>query len=144
MEMNGQFQALLTLPLDKGSQVHMKQQIMYVTKLVQTFGLFPLSAVKLCIAQPTAQPMNSVLCSQCILQGTQYYIWKLSDLRESLKTFSLFLFRAAASEMWKLNEGAVIAVLNPSILDNRYVCCGQCQCQAGSRCMCNHQCLSGR
>jgi len=55
------------------------------------------------------------------LQGTQYYIWKLSDLRESLKTFSLFLFRAAASEMWKLNEGAVVAVLNPGILDNRYV-----------------------
>jgi len=81
--------------------------------------------------------MNAVLCSQCILQGTQYYIWKLSDLRESLKTFSLFLFRAAASEMWKLNEGAVIAVLNPSILDNRYVCRGPCQQQADNRYMCN-------
>jgi hypothetical protein len=57
-----------------------------------------------------------------MLQGTQYNIWKLSDLGESMKTFSLFLFRAAATEMWELNEGAVIAVLNPSILDNKYVC----------------------
>jgi hypothetical protein len=58
---------------------------------------------------------------ECIFQGTQYYIWKLSDLKENLRTFSLFLFRAAANELWKTSEGTVIAVLNPNILDNRYV-----------------------
>ncbi|XP_069692881.1 protein MCM10 homolog isoform X2 [Periplaneta americana] len=52
-------------------------------------------------------------------KGFQYYIWKLTDLKEDIKTFSLFLFRAAAKDLWKTKEGTVIAILNPSILDNR-------------------------
>ncbi|PNF21164.1 hypothetical protein B7P43_G05124, partial [Cryptotermes secundus] len=58
-------------------------------------------------------------CMKTSQKGTQYYIWKLSDLKENLRTFSLFLFRAAAKELWKTNEGTVIAVLNPDILENR-------------------------
>jgi hypothetical protein len=74
-----------------------------------------------------SENINLVWCivrrfeKECIFQGTQYYIWKLSDLKENLKTFSLFLFRAAANELWKTSEGTVIAVLNPNILENRYV-----------------------
>jgi len=61
------------------------------------------------------------LRSGAFFQGTQYYVWKLSDLKEDLKTFSLFLFRAAANELWKTSEGTVTAVLNPNILENRCV-----------------------
>jgi hypothetical protein len=61
-----------------------------------------------------------VLRRGVFLQGAQYYIWKLSDLKQDLKTFSLFLFRAAVNELWKTAEGTAVAVLNPSILDTRY------------------------
>lgn len=50
-------------------------------------------------------------------KGSQFLIWTLSDLKDDLKTVSLFLFRKAYSDLWKTTEGTVVAVLNPNILD---------------------------
>lgn len=48
--------------------------------------------------------MIQKLCLKLPLVGMQCYIWTLSGLRENLIIILTFLFRAAASEMWKLNK----------------------------------------
>lgn len=50
-------------------------------------------------------------------KGSQFLIWTLSDLKDDLKTVSMFLFRKAYSDLWKTPEGTVVAVLNPNVLD---------------------------
>lgn len=50
-------------------------------------------------------------------KGNQFVIWTLSDLKDDMKTISMFLFRKAYSELWKTSEGSVVAVLNPNVLD---------------------------
>ncbi|XP_038222684.1 protein MCM10 homolog [Zerene cesonia] len=50
-------------------------------------------------------------------KGNQFIIWTLSDLKDDLKTVSMFLFRKAYNDLWKSSEGTVVAVLNPNVLD---------------------------
>ncbi|XP_039756058.1 protein MCM10 homolog [Pararge aegeria] len=50
-------------------------------------------------------------------KGNNFVIWTLSDLKDDLKTISLFLFRKAYNELWKTLEGTVVAILNPNVLD---------------------------
>lgn len=50
-------------------------------------------------------------------KGSQFIIWTLSDLKDDIKTVSMFLFRKAYSDLWKSPEGTVVAVLNPNVLD---------------------------
>lgn len=50
-------------------------------------------------------------------KGSQFIIWTLSDLKDDIKTVSMFLFRKAYSDLWKTQEGTVVAVLNPNVLD---------------------------
>ncbi|KAI5636605.1 mcm10 replication factor domain-containing protein [Phthorimaea operculella] len=50
-------------------------------------------------------------------KGNQFIIWTLSDLKDDLKTVSMFLFRKAYNDLWKTSEGTVVAVLNPNVLD---------------------------
>lgn len=51
--------------------------------------------------------------------GSQYVIWKLSDLKGEIKMTSLFLFKSAFKELWKTAQGMVIAVLNPSVFSRK-------------------------
>lgn len=51
-------------------------------------------------------------------KGSQYMIWKLSDLRGDIKMVSLFLFKGACKDLWKTAQGMVVAILNPGIMDN--------------------------
>ncbi|VVD02043.1 unnamed protein product [Leptidea sinapis] len=50
-------------------------------------------------------------------KGNQFLIWTLCDLKDDLKTVSMFLFRKAYNDLWKTMEGTVVAVLNPNVLD---------------------------
>ncbi|XP_075980020.1 minichromosome maintenance 10 homolog [Anticarsia gemmatalis] len=50
-------------------------------------------------------------------KGNQFIIWTLSDLKDDMKTVSMFLFRKAYNDLWKTPEGTVVAVLNPNVLD---------------------------
>lgn len=50
-------------------------------------------------------------------KGNNFIVWTLSDLKDDLKTISMFLFRKAYNELWKTTEGTVVAVLNPNVLD---------------------------
>ncbi|KAL0821518.1 hypothetical protein ABMA28_004978 [Loxostege sticticalis] len=50
-------------------------------------------------------------------KGNQFVIWTLSDLKDDMKTISMFLFRKAYNDLWKTSEGTVVAVLNPNVLD---------------------------
>ncbi|XP_045500161.1 protein MCM10 homolog [Colias croceus] len=50
-------------------------------------------------------------------KGNQFIIWTLSDMKDDLKTVSMFLFRKAYNDLWKSSEGTVVAVLNPNVLD---------------------------
>ncbi|XP_063537400.1 protein MCM10 homolog [Cydia strobilella] len=50
-------------------------------------------------------------------KGNQFLIWTLSDLKDDLKTVSMFLFRKAYNDLWKTTAGTVVAVLNPNVLD---------------------------
>ncbi|KAK7078393.1 minichromosome maintenance-related protein [Halocaridina rubra] len=52
-------------------------------------------------------------------KGTQYSIWKLSDLQDCTKTIALFLFSGAHKNLWKHSIGTVIGILNPSIMKDR-------------------------
>lgn len=52
-------------------------------------------------------------------KGNQFVIWTLSDLKNDIKTISLFLFRSACTELWKTVVGTVVGILNPSTLDKR-------------------------
>lgn len=51
--------------------------------------------------------------------GSQYVIWRLSDLKGEMKTVSLFLFKSAFKELWKTAQGMIIAVLNPSVFSRK-------------------------
>lgn len=51
--------------------------------------------------------------------GSQYVIWRLSDLKGDMKTVSLFLFKSAFKELWKTAVGMIIAVLNPSVFSRK-------------------------
>lgn len=51
--------------------------------------------------------------------GASYSIWKLSDLKGDIKTFSMFLFKNAHKDLWKTSTGMCIAILNPGVFDNR-------------------------
>ncbi|KAM3959667.1 LOW QUALITY PROTEIN: minichromosome maintenance 10 homolog [Aphomia sociella] len=50
-------------------------------------------------------------------KGNQFVIWTLSDLKDNMKTVSMFLFRKAYTDLWKTSVGTVVAVLNPNVLD---------------------------
>ncbi|KAI8439185.1 hypothetical protein MSG28_013032 [Choristoneura fumiferana] len=50
-------------------------------------------------------------------KGNQFQIWTLSDLKDDLKTVSMFLFRKAYNDLWKTPEGTVVAILNPNVLE---------------------------
>ncbi|XP_068081660.1 protein MCM10 homolog isoform X2 [Anabrus simplex] len=52
-------------------------------------------------------------------KGSQYCIWKLSDLKDGLKTVSLFLFRNSHKNLWKTPIGTVVGILNPSLMESR-------------------------
>lgn len=52
-------------------------------------------------------------------KGSQYSIWTLSDLKDDIKTFSLFLFSGAHTGLWKTLVGTVIGILNPAIMDQK-------------------------
>lgn len=51
--------------------------------------------------------------------GSQYVIWRLSDLKGEIKSVSLFLFKSAFKELWKTAVGMIIAVLNPSVFSRK-------------------------
>lgn len=51
--------------------------------------------------------------------GSQYVIWRLSDLKGEMKTVSLFLFKSAFKDLWKTAQGMVIAILNPSVFSRK-------------------------
>lgn len=50
-------------------------------------------------------------------KGNQYLIWTLSDLKDDLKTVSVFLFGHAYKQLWKTPIGEVMGILNPSVMD---------------------------
>lgn len=51
--------------------------------------------------------------------GSQYVIWRLSDLKGEMKTVSLFLFKSAYKELWKTAQGMIICILNPSVFSRK-------------------------
>lgn len=51
--------------------------------------------------------------------GSQYIIWKLTDLKGEMKQVSLFLFKSAYKDLWKTAQGMVVAVLNPSVFSRK-------------------------
>lgn len=67
--------------------------------------------------------MSGVIVSKGPVQtsnaGSQYVIWRLSDLKGEIKTVSLFLFKSAYKELWKTAQGMIIAVLNPSVFSRK-------------------------
>ncbi|XP_014222348.1 protein MCM10 homolog [Trichogramma pretiosum] len=52
-------------------------------------------------------------------KGSQYSIWKLTDLSNEMKTVAVFLFSNAYKQLWKLSTGTVIGILNPNVLESR-------------------------
>ncbi|XP_068203147.1 protein MCM10 homolog isoform X2 [Palaemon carinicauda] len=52
-------------------------------------------------------------------KGSQYSIWKLSDLQDCTKTVALFLFSNAHKNLWKHSVGTVVGLLNPAIMKDR-------------------------
>lgn len=52
-------------------------------------------------------------------KGNQYLIWTLSDLKDDIKTVSMFLFGNAYHQLWKTAVGTVVGILNPSVLDKK-------------------------
>ena len=52
-------------------------------------------------------------------KGSQYCIWKLSDLGENMNTVSLFLFSGSYKTFWKTTTGTVVGILNPNILESK-------------------------
>ncbi|XP_011500493.1 PREDICTED: protein MCM10 homolog [Ceratosolen solmsi marchali] len=52
-------------------------------------------------------------------KGNQYCIWKITDLGMDMKTVSIFLFSSAYKNFWKVSNGTVISILNPSVLESR-------------------------
>ena len=74
----------------------------------------------LCTGKPQ-QPDVCVHVYTCVCtllgQGKTYSIWKLSDLQEADTTVSFFLFGQVYKQLWKVDVGCVIGLLNPSIMD---------------------------
>ena len=52
-------------------------------------------------------------------KGSQYCIWKISDLSTDMKSVSVFLFSNAYKNLWKIAVGTVVGILNPSVLESR-------------------------
>jgi minichromosome maintenance protein 10 len=52
-------------------------------------------------------------------KGNQYCIWKISDLSSDMKSVSVFLFNSAFKNFWKISNGTVVCILNPSVLESR-------------------------
>lgn len=50
------------------------------------------------------------------LQGSQYSIWQLSDLRDCTKSVGFFLFASAHTALWKMTVGTVLGILNSQIM----------------------------
>lgn len=67
--------------------------------------------------------MGGVVISKSAVQtsqkGSQYIIWKISDLKADIKTVSLFLFKNAYKELWKTSQGTAVAILNPSVFPRK-------------------------
>lgn len=51
--------------------------------------------------------------------GKKFSIWTLTDLKDDIKTVSVFLFGNAHSQLWKTQIGTVIGILNPNVLDKK-------------------------
>ena len=49
------------------------------------------------------------------VKGNKYAVWKLSDLSSQSVVVTLFLFGKAYQEHWKMVQGSVVALLNPTI-----------------------------
>ena len=58
-------------------------------------------------------------------KGSKFVVWKLSDLSSQSAVVTLFLFGKAYQEHWKLPQGQVVALLNPSIMPNKEVSWGE-------------------
>lgn len=52
-------------------------------------------------------------------KGALYSIWTLTDLKGEIKTFTLFLFKNAHSDLWKSSTGIVVGILNPGVLERK-------------------------
>lgn len=52
-------------------------------------------------------------------KGSQYCIWKITDLSTDMKAVSVFLFSSAYKKLWKTAPGTVVGILNPSVLESR-------------------------
>lgn len=67
--------------------------------------------------------ISGVILSKSTVQtssaGSQYIIWKLSDLKGEMKQVSVFLFKNAYKDLWKTAQGTVVAVLNPSVFSRK-------------------------
>ena len=55
------------------------------------------------------------------VKGNKYTVWKLSDLSSQSAVVSLFLFGKAFQEHWKMVQGSVVALLNPTIMPDKEV-----------------------
>ncbi|XP_014211510.1 protein MCM10 homolog [Copidosoma floridanum] len=53
------------------------------------------------------------------VKGSQYCIWKISDLSTEMNTVSVFMFSGAYKYLWKLPTGTAVIILNPTILENK-------------------------
>lgn len=56
---------------------------------------------------------------QTSAKGSQFVVWKLTDLKADIKSVSLFLFKSAYKELWKTSLGTAIAILNPSVFSRK-------------------------
>lgn len=52
-------------------------------------------------------------------KGAKFSIWKISDLRPTMKIVTVFLFKSAHNELWKTAEGMVVGILNPGVMDRK-------------------------
>ncbi|XP_051163461.1 protein MCM10 homolog [Leptopilina boulardi] len=52
-------------------------------------------------------------------KGSQYCIWKISDLSFDMNVVSVFLFSGAYKALWKTETGVCIGILNPNVLENK-------------------------
>ncbi|KAK7864510.1 hypothetical protein R5R35_003122 [Gryllus longicercus] len=51
-------------------------------------------------------------------KGSQYCVWKISDLKGDLKTVSVFFFRNSHKNLWKTAIGTVVGILNPRVMED--------------------------
>ncbi|XP_043289508.1 protein MCM10 homolog [Venturia canescens] len=52
-------------------------------------------------------------------KGTNYCIWKLTDLGDQMNAVSVFLFSGAYKLFWKTATGVAVAILNPGVMDSK-------------------------